>query len=389
LTNTAMSVPVKFQLNEDVRRIKVPKQISFPEVVTLLKSLFKLPETDWENLSLKYTDNENDKCTITCEQELREAFLAKKDEVLRLELTFPAKKIDIPQQQPFPGIFRCPYPRRSEFIPMQPTQVPLQPLQSPPQEARRCWPERMNQRRMQMFGLNEEGLALMDAQKYQEAKDVFAKLAEMFNCPWKKSVPYYNIACCEALLGNVDSAVAFLSKAVSCGYRNVLHMEQDKDLDSLRGLEAFDILMDELRAAPVSEKRKECRFKARFQNHFQRPQDEKVPEVKQPEKEAITEPCQVFSAVTGEVVAEITPSQPEITLVQPEIITFVPLEEVKVDTQVQKTEVKREPAKPEAREFEAELVSLMQMGFTNERKNFKVLRRTRGNLSEAVVLLLR
>jgi len=364
---------VKFQLNEDVRRIKVPKQISFPEIVNLLKSLFKLPENEWENLNLKYTDNENDKYTITCEQELREAFLAKKDEVLRLELTFPAKKVDVPQPQPFPSIFRCPTYRRSEFIPTQPTQVPFQPLQSSPQEPRRCWPERMNQRRMQMFGLNEEGLALMDAQKYQEAKDIFAKLVEMFNCPWKKSVPYYNIACCEALLGNVDSAVAFLSKAVNCGYRNVQHMEQDKDLDSLRGLEAFDILMEELRAAPVSEKRKECRFKARFQNHFQRQQEEvkeKVPEVlpvevKQPEKEAITEPCQVFS-VTGEVIAEIAPE-------------VIPVD-VKVDTQVQK---------PEVREFEAELVSLMQMGFTNERKNFKVLRRTRGNLSEAVVLLLR
>ena len=144
-------VSIKFSLNEDVRRIKVSERISYPDLLSLLKTLFKLPDNEWENLSLKYTDNENDKCSVTGEQELREAFHAKKDEVLKLELSFLPKKTEL-QQSPFVNALK----RR-----IQQEQV----LQQPQPEARRCvWPERVHQRRATIFGLTEEGIVLMDAQ---------------------------------------------------------------------------------------------------------------------------------------------------------------------------------------------------------------------------------
>jgi tetratricopeptide (TPR) repeat protein len=408
-------VSIKFTLNEDVRRIKVSKQITYPDMLSLLKSLFKLPDSDWESLSLKYLDNEGDKCTVTGEQELREAFHAKKDDVLKLELSFPSNKVEF-VQSPFVNAIR----RRIQQDQLLHQQQQQQQQQQQPElaqssfanaikrrleqhqqqqqqqpEARRCgFTERVN-RRATIFGLAEEGIALMDAQKYNEAKEVFANQAEMFRCPWKKSVPFYNIACCEALLGNIDSALAYLAKAINCGYKNVQHMDQDKDLDSLRGLDGFEVMMGEIRNAPQVEKKKECRWKGRFQNmncHQQREAETKTEnvitspsaEVKEEKTEKI-EICPVFSTVTGEVVGEIK-STP---IAEPVAELVVGLE--------QKTEVAFEPVSTtepvtvasEPVEFEAELNSLFQMGFTNIRKNQKMLRKTNGNLSEAVVLLLR
>jgi len=327
-----------------------------------------------ETLSLKYVDSEGDKCTVTGEQELREAFHAKKDDVLKLELSFNSQpqKVEF-VQSPFVNAIRR---RIQQELQQQPQQ---QPQFSP--EARRCgnWPERANQRRSMMFGLTEEGIALMDSHKYDEAKEIFVKQAEMFKCPWKKSVPFYNIACCEALLGNTDSALAYLAKAINCGYKNVQHMDQDKDLDSLRGLDAFEVMMGEIRNAPQVERKKECRWKGRFQNmncHQQREGECKPDvvnnspsvELKVEKTEEKVETTPVFSAVTGEVVGEIKSALPVET-------------KVTQNTEVAKTV---EPV-----EFEAELNSLFQMGFTNERKNKNMLRKTNGNLSEAVVLLLR
>jgi hypothetical protein len=235
-----------------------------------------------------------------------------------------------------------------------------------------------------MFGLTEEGIVLMDSHKYDEAKEIFVKQAEMFKCPWKKSVPFYNIACCEALLGNTDSALAYLAKAINCGYKNVQHMDQDKDLDSLRGLDAFEVMMGEIRNAPQFERKKECRWKGRFQNMNHQRDGETKPdsvntspyvELKEEKVEKIeekVETCPVFSAVTGEVVGEIK--------------TALPVE-TKVDLDHKTPEVAKIAEQPV--QYEAELNSLFQMGFTNERKNKNMLRKTNGNLSEAVVLLLR
>jgi len=157
-------------------------------------------------------------------------------------------------------------------------------------------------------------------------------------------------------------------------------MDQDKDLDSLRGLEAFDLLMEELRQSPV-EKKRECRYKAKFQHHMQRPQEENkstekpaeesqtsdVPSVALIEEkiEAQPETIPVHCAATGEVVAQVTPelkNDPEPKLCKREL-------KIKI--------------------FEAQLQALNSMGFSNEHLNLKALRRTNGDLSQAVAFLLR
>jgi len=70
---------------------------------------------------------------------------------------------------------------------------------------------------------------------------------------FEHSTPIYNIACCEALLGNFDTALEFLNKAVSAGFNKVDHIENDADLKSIRHLEGYKALIAALKIAPKSE----------------------------------------------------------------------------------------------------------------------------------------
>lgn len=62
-----------------------------------------------------------------------------------------------------------------------------------------------------------------------------------------KAIPLYNIACCEARLGNSKEAIHFLQNSINAGYMNVEHIEQDSDLDSIRKLEEFKNTINFLR----------------------------------------------------------------------------------------------------------------------------------------------
>jgi hypothetical protein len=66
------------------------------------------------------------------------------------------------------------------------------------------------------------------------------------------NIPLYNIACCEALLGNAKEALEHLRKAVAVGYTNVDHMEKDEDLKSLRDSDEFQAIVLSLRSAKTT-----------------------------------------------------------------------------------------------------------------------------------------
>jgi len=100
--------------------------------------------------------------------------------------------------------------------------------------------------------LHNEAINLMDKFKFEDAKIILRKQAELLP-PWRRSIPLYNFACCEALLGNIDSALAFLSQAIDCGFNDVKHIESDEDLISLHGLDGFEVLLSELRSPKKKE----------------------------------------------------------------------------------------------------------------------------------------
>jgi len=354
------TVPIKIQNGSDIRRVKVSPSISFIELVDLLKSLFRFSESDWVSFSLKYTDDENDLCTVQSEMELREAFHAKKQEVLKLELIRNVQQA----QQPQSPFWRQP-------------------------NGQACFMERINQRRVQITNLHDEGIAAMDKKNYEEAKGIFAKQAEMLRCPWKKSVPLYNIACCEALLGNVDSALAFLSQAIANGYKNVQHMETDEDLASLRGLDGFEVLLSELRSDVQKKKEnRSCKWRGRFQEELIKPScgETKPSEEIKPEVKSSVEFKPEVSPSEDIKQEDKEENQPEISFenfINPIIEAISPLVEAFGP------EIAKVINSPVVQDYAAELNSLFQMGFTDIKQNLKALMKARGDLSQAVVLLLR
>jgi len=235
--------------------------------------------------------------------------------------------------------------------------------------------------------------------------------------PLEKSNPLYNIACCEALLGNTDSALSYLAQAISHGFRNVQHIEQDKDLISLRGLEAFELLLSELRSQKPAEKRPHhrregnegCHRKEGEGCHWKDWRDSRKCNV-QTEGETnntndetpvhpignpmickkrfrgmmrhntmpilpVSQP--ITAPVTEPVAIPVVPVEPIVPVVpNPQPITKI--EEPKAEEPVMKCET-----------YEMECNALVQMGFTNKKKNMRTLMKTKGNLTEAVALLLR
>lgn len=58
---------------------------------------------------------------------------------------------------------------------------------------------------------------------------------------------FYNLGCSHANMGNPDGAFQALGKAVELGYRDVRHLEQDHDLDSLRSDKRYQALIQKLK----------------------------------------------------------------------------------------------------------------------------------------------
>jgi len=433
---TTVAIKIQTEDKSDIRRVKVSPEIHFPQLVDLLKSMFRYPDSDWECLRLKYEDNESDICTITSEMELREAFDAKKEKVLRLVLSFDRKENIAPKN-----------------------------IEHKQQKCKN-WGER----RAEVHGLHEQGIALMEEKKYEEAVIIFSKQADMLP-PWRRAVPYYNIACCEALLGNVDSSLGLLSRAIEFGFRDVAHIENDEDLASLRGLEAYETILSELRATKrekCGKWRRHCGGGAGGRGDWRRQcgafaeafakacetKNEQETEQKNPVEEKQEQP-QVGNIpisvgnipISINVPAIIEAIQPllgspiigtivDAAINNPEIITNCFVHNNvnnnnnnnntvnNVNDNVDNTNVNdnatdnvvnivvnddcatahvndnnnvnnddnikdNSSVSPQPHQYAAELAALEQMGFTNVFRNLKALMKARGNLSEAVGLLLR
>ena len=86
--------------------------------------------------------------------------------------------------------------------------------------------------------MSGRALALMDDREYRAALDLLLE-AQILS---PSATTLYNIACCQALMGNPEEAMTSLTSAVDLGYANFPHMLQDEDLASLRGHEGFQKL---------------------------------------------------------------------------------------------------------------------------------------------------
>jgi hypothetical protein len=59
---------------------------------------------------------------------------------------------------------------------------------------------------------------------------------------------YYNYACLLSLENKKDDAINFLEVAVKYGYSDCSHMQSDKDLDNIRSMPRYEIILSQIRA---------------------------------------------------------------------------------------------------------------------------------------------
>jgi len=374
----------------------VSPEISFQDLISTLKSLFRdVKDSDWNKVSMKYLDDENDICSITSEEELRESFHGKKGTLLKIHIDFPQTT---PPERPTKRPHCRPMPM-SHIYPWNPLQQQQQqqpqPLPQPPREFR--------PRGFIYASLHEEGIALMDAKEYEKAKSIFLQQADLVKCPFKKSSPLYNVACCESLLGNIDSALSYLHQAVICGYKDVQHMETDVDLNSLHGLEAFQSLLSTLRSP--QEQKPRCNrtvdvngnnYKPRwrrfqdcaFPGFVLQVQPQADPTVQTEPTEPTALPRETLLQKQPEVIVQVQPSEPTIHS-EPVIVPIIQPQTVPNDQPTKQPDQVVEPTVEFVSPFQVALSYLAQMGFTDVNRNLKVLTKTKGDLTAAVEQLLR
>ena len=90
---------------------------------------------------------------------------------------------------------------------------------------------------------NDAQLALA-AKKHADAEKLLLELSKSYQ---ESGAVWYDLACCQALLGKKDEALASLKKAADAGFWNADHAAADSDLESLRSDAAFPPLLDAMR----------------------------------------------------------------------------------------------------------------------------------------------
>ena len=94
----------------------------------------------------------------------------------------------------------------------------------------------------------DEVRQLHGRKKDREAKEILRGLVESPpGTPWTVESAY-DIACAYAVLGEKKNALDWLEKAVALGWKDLVHLEKDSDLDSLRSEERYKKLTEKLRA---------------------------------------------------------------------------------------------------------------------------------------------
>jgi len=329
---------IKISLKDDIRRISVdPKGFNFEALKAAVRRLFKtLTDEDANSLVVRYQDDESDFITISSDEELAEAIsLLKAGDVLRFTLSESAAFQQQRCQQRWRG--RCGRWRQQQ-----------EGGEQRGEQRERCgggW-KRGWGRRARFFQLQQEALRLMETGTTSNIEAARALLNEQLQI-FEHSTPIYNIACCEALLGNSKEALEWLQKAVTAGYTDVNHIENDADLVSVRNLDGFKTIIATLkRSAPVD---------------VSRP----APAPVQPAK-----PVEIKTAIPVQF-AHVVPVEAKPVAVKPVVPSAPPAE------QVPAPQPKNDP-----------LAVLSRMGFTHVQSNVTALAQARGDISEAVHLLL-
>lgn len=90
--------------------------------------------------------------------------------------------------------------------------------------------------------------------RHEEGLRVDKKLAELRP---EDPIVRYNLACSYSLVGDVDVAIKELEISIKLGYKDIQHIEKDRDLERLRCDKRYWELLDKLKRANMAIRDKE------------------------------------------------------------------------------------------------------------------------------------
>jgi len=343
-------------LNSDIRRVSVdPNGFNFEALKLTIRRLFKtLSDEELVALDVRYQDDESDWITVSSDEELEEALSllpAESPRVLRLSMVQR-------QNSPFRHGFR-----HGGW---------QQRCGRHHQKQGAGW-NRWCGGRAKFFSLQQQGLKLMEEGSRASLETARANFQEQLAIFENAPTPLYNVACCEALLGNAKEALAFLEKAINAGFRNVKHMESDTDLDSLRSLPEYQALISSLKSS-------------RGSSPWAPASAPVAPSA--PAPAPVTAPLRVSlpSLVAfAPASAPVAPSVPAPAPVQAPAPAPAP---VQAPAPAPAPAPAQAPAPVAPSENGWNIKILEDMGFTNTKKNIEVLIRTKGDVMKAIQILL-
>jgi len=196
--------------------------------------------------------------------------------------------------------------------------------------------------------LHERALEKLQKGRHLAGKKLLEALLELNPT---NPLALYNLACAQALLGEVQ-AMATLENAVDSGYKNFGHMQQDDDLVSLRHLNEFQLLIQ----------------RNTKQELVQDSQENRVPDANGQEEQQ----GNVDNVIQQPDVPPVEDSDDE-----PEYIELEPKTDQQFDL---------EPSM--LRPYSSEIKLLMEMGFHDPEENCRLLEQCNGDIESVTQILL-
>jgi len=372
---------IKLQYSEDIRRVTIPdkEKFTFEQLTSKIQSTYKNIPEGWKSIFVKYLDDEGDLVTVTSTEELQESFVSfsKKVSTLKLFISFN-------------------YPLVPKEINNNNVTCDVSDAPKPIQKFRQ---------------LHCLGIQNLENKDFVAARECFQEQLQYCKSEWQQRIPYYNIACCESLLGNLTTAFEFLDKSVACGFKNRKKLIADPDLINLREIssEKFQTLIDGIKtrkdddnSCPEREGRgRGCWRKFMNNNNGAEnntgcpvtsgDRDQKPWRKKFCRENKHCDNNEKADNVTSKHEESKTPAQPE-NLAKAEEITKLNVEQPQVPIISETPEVKNDEPKTiklvKKNSFGRKLEALAEMGFTDKEKNVKALVAAHGNPRIAVSFLL-
>jgi len=180
------------------------------------------------NWKVTYVDDEGDIIMIRSDPELQESFVAQRGPIKRYTLDRSNDVDEVFSIPPSPVDLVAPPPPPS--TPTQRTPTPMSPMSPIDVIAQIAAPIHAILTSTVCGGPNKRLLQLLNAHQHTDAVRFFERHSHHI----ADRTFLYNGACAYALCGNAQQACTTLERAVMNGYRDLMHLVSDSDLDSIR-----------------------------------------------------------------------------------------------------------------------------------------------------------